>query len=244
MKLLLVLALALLPCLVFSQKGERIPISKDLELIRISDHAYVHVSWEDSPVFGRFSSNGLIYVQNGQGYLFDTPASDSLTKVLVEWVADSLHTKITGFVPNHWHSDCMGGLKYLQSIGVNSYANQLTIDIARLKGLAEPSHGFKDSLSLDLNGHAVKCYYLGAAHSMDNIVVWIPDEKILFAGCMAKETAAKGMGNTVDGDLTEWPKTIDRVIAKFSSAQIVIPGHGMIGGQEVLRHTRDLLLGH
>lgn len=241
MKALLVLIIGLLSSAGYSQKGERIVISKDLELIRLSEHAWVHVTWEDSPVFGRFSSNGLIYVQNGQGYLFDTPASDSLTQVLVEWVADSLHTKITDFVPNHWHSDCMGGLKYLQSIGVNSYAHQMTIDIARSKGLPVPSHGFKDSLSLELNGHPVKCYYLGAAHSMDNIVVWIPDEKILFAGCMAKEAAAKGMGNTVDGDLAEWPKTIDRVIAKFPSAKIVIPGHGLPGGQEVLKHTQKLL---
>lgn len=242
MKILLVLVLGCLSLWGFAQKGERVPITKDMELIRISDHAWVHVSWEDSPVFGRFSSNGLIYIQNGQGYLFDTPASDSLTQVLVKWVADSLHTKITGFVPNHWHRDCMGGLKYLQSIGVNSYANQTTIDIARTKGLPIPSHGFKDSLSLTFNGHPVNCYYLGAAHSMDNIVVWIPDEKILFAGCMAKEAAAKGMGNTVDGDLTAWPKTIDRVIKKFPSARIVIPGHGQIGGQEVLTHTRELLL--
>lgn len=240
MKLLFVLV-ALLPCFVFAQKGERILISKDLELIRLSDHAYVHVTWENSPVFGRFSSNGLIYLYNGQGYLFDTPSSDSLTKVLVNWLADSLHTKITTFIPNHWHSDCMGGLKYLQSIGVDSYANQLTIDIARSKGLPVPSHGFKDSLSLALNGHPVRCYYLGAAHSMDNIVVWLPDEKILFSGCMAKETAAKGMGNTVDGDLAEWPKTMDKVIARFTSAQIVIPGHGQPGGQEVLKHTRELL---
>jgi metallo-beta-lactamase class B len=241
MKILLVLIVALLPWVGFAQKGESIRISKDMELIRISDHAYVHVTWEDSPVFGRFSSNGLIYIQNGQGYLFDTPANDSLTKLLFDWVADSLHTKITAFVPNHWHSDCMGGLKYLQSIGVESYANQMTIEIARKKGLPVPVHGFKDSLSLALNGHPVKCYYLGAAHSMDNIVVWIPDEKILFAGCMAKESAAKGMGNTVDGDLTAWPKTIDRVIKKFPGVKLVIPGHGQTGGQEVLTHTRELL---
>lgn len=244
MKILLVLVVAILPWIGLAQKGELIRISKDLELIKLSDHAYVHVSWENSPVFGRFSSNGLIYVQNGQGYLLDTPATDSLTRVLVEWVRDSLQTTITTFIPNHWHSDCMGGLKYLQSIGVDSYANQMTISITRSKGLPVPSHGFKDSLSLALNGIPVKCYYLGAAHSMDNIVVWLPPEKILFAGCMAKEAAAKGMGNTVDGDLTQWPKTIDKVMAKFRDATIVIPGHGQIGGQEVLRHTRELLLAH
>lgn len=244
MKILLIaIVLLIVQMTGFAQEYKRIRISKDLELIRLSENAYVHVTWEDSPTFGRFSSNGLIFIQNGQGYLFDTPWTDSLTKVLVDWVADSLHTRITGFIPNHWHSDCIGGLNYLQSIGVNSYAHQMTIDIARLKGLPVPSQGFRDSLSLALNAVPVKCYYLGAAHSMDNIVVWIPSEKILFAGCMAKEVAAKGMGNTVDGDLAAWPKTIDKVMGKFPAARIVIPGHGQIGGQEVLKHTRELLSG-
>lgn len=241
MRLLLALLIGCLPWMGFTQTRHRIHLSNDLELIRLSDHAYVHVSWENSPTFGRFSSNGLIYLQNGKAFLLDTPATDSLTRVLVEYVADSLNATITGFVPNHWHSDCLGGLNYLQSIGVDSYANQMTIDIARSKGLAVPSHGFSDSLSLQLDGHPVQCYYLGAAHSMDNIVVWIPSEKILFAGCMAKEVSAKGMGNTVDGDLTAWPTTIDQVMDRFPLAQIVIPGHGMIGGQEILRHTKELL---
>lgn len=241
--LLIVVVLLVIQMTGFAQEYKRIRISGDLELIRLTENAYVHVSWEDSPTFGRFSSNGLIFLQNGEGYLFDTPATDALTKTLVDWVADSLKSKILGFVPNHWHSDCIGGLKYLQDIGVKSYAHQMTIDIARTKGLAAPAHGFRDSLSLALNGKPVKCYYLGAAHSMDNIVVWIPSEKILFAGCMAKEVAAKGMGNTVDGSLSEWPGTIDKVIAKFPAARIVIPGHGQIGDQEVLKHTRKLLSG-
>lgn len=241
MKLLFALLIGWLPWLGMAQQGERIRISKDLELVKLSEHAYLHVSWENYPTFGRVSCNGLVYLQNGQGFLFDTPASDSLTKVLVDFVADSLHATITGFVPNHWHSDCMGGLKYLHQIGVSSYAHQMTIDIARSKNLPVPAHGFRDSLCLSLSGQPIQCYYLGAAHSMDNIVVWIPSEKILFAGCMAKEISAKGMGNTVDGDLGQWPKTIDKVMAKFPEARIVIPGHGMIGGQEVLRHTGELL---
>lgn len=244
MKILLIVIVSLVIQMTgFAQEYKRISISGDMELIKLSEHAYIHVTLEDSPVYGRFSSNGLIYMENGEGYLFDTPATDALTKKLVDWVADSLKTKIIGFVPNHWHSDCMGGLKYLQDIGVKSYAHQMTIDIARSKGLAVPAHGFRDSLSLHLGDKSIGCYYLGAAHSMDNIVVWIPSEKILFAGCMAKETGARGMGNTVDGSLSEWPGTIDKVMGKFPAARIVIPGHGMIGGQEVLKHTRELLSG-
>ena len=224
-----------------AREYETIKVSGDLELIKISDNAYVHVSYSELPEFGRFSSNGLIYIDSGKGYLFDTPMTDSMTKELVDWIVNSLDIEIVGFVPNHWHADCMGGLNYLHSIGIDSYAHQMTIDIAEAAGLPKPTYGFNDSLFLNLNDKPVECYYHGAAHSLDNIVVWIPDEGILFAGCMVKEYGARGLGNTGDGDLNEYPGTIDKVMARFPLAKIVIPGHGQVGGMELLRHTKELL---
>jgi metallo-beta-lactamase class B len=241
-KMLILLLTGLINVSGFSQEFETIRVSKDIELIKITEHAFIHVSYSELPNYGRFPSNGLIYVDNGKGFLLDTPITDSLTKVLVNWIADSMKIKIIGFIPNHWHNDCMGGLGYLQSIGIDSYANQMTIDISNSKGLPLPAHGFKDSLYLKLNDKSINCYFLGAAHSLDNIVIWIPEEKILFAGCMSKEYNAKGLGNTVDGDLNEWPKTIDKIINKFPTAIIVIPGHGRFGGLELLMHTKELLI--
>lgn len=219
---------------------KRIKVSKDIELIQLSANAYMHVSYGELPHYGRFPSNGLLYVNNGEAFLFDTPINDSLTQQLVMWVKDSMHVSIVGFVPNHWHSDCMGGLKYLQGEHIRTYANQRTIDIAKEKHLAVPAQGFNDSLQLMLGDKRISCYYLGAAHSTDNIVVWLAAEKILFAGCMIKSYQARDLGNTVDGDLLAYPKTIDRLLAKFSMAKIVVPGHGDCGGVELIMHTKEL----
>jgi metallo-beta-lactamase class B len=220
---------------------EIIKIGKDLELIKISDIAFVHVSYATLPEYGRIPANGLIFINNREAFLFDSPWNDSLTKVLVTYLERQMKLKIAGFIPNHWHNDCMGGLKYLQSQGIDSYANQKTIDIAREKHLPLPAHGFKDSLLLHLGDKVISCYYLGAAHSLDNIVVWIPSEKILFPGCMIKSLNSVDLGNVADGDLKAYPATMDRLIKKFRTAEIVIPGHGEIGGYDLLIHTRDLL---
>ncbi len=142
-----------------TQEYETIKVSGDIELIKISENAYVHVSYSELPEFGRFSSNGLIYIDNGKGYLFDTPMTDFLTKELVDRIVDSLDIEIVGFVPNHWHEDCMGGVNYLHSIRIESYAHQMTIG---------------------------------------------------------------------------------KVIARFPTAKIVIPGHGQVGGMELLCHTKEL----
>ena len=117
----------------------------------------------------------------------------------------------------------------------------MTIDLAKANGMPVPRQGFADSLQLVLHDETVDCHFFGGGHSADNIVIWIPSEEILFAGCMVKDIHSKGLGNLSDANLDEWHPTIQRVRAKFSNAKIVIPGHGQIGGKELLEHTSKLL---
>jgi metallo-beta-lactamase class B len=219
----------------------KIWISEDVELIQLSEKAYVHVSVSEIDGFGKVSSNGMILVSNGEAFLFDTPFTNIQTKTLVKGIADSLKAAVSTFIPNHWHEDCLGGLDYLHSQGVKSYANQMTIDLAIEHGKPVPQIGFTDSLHLSFHGEDVYCYYLGGGHSTDNIVVWIPSEKILFGGCMVKDIRSKGLGNISDAKIEEWPTTINKIITQFPDAKIVIPGHGQIGGKELLQHTALLL---
>lgn len=223
-----------------SQALQEYSISPDLKLVRISDHAFLHVTFTNSSVSGRYSSNGLVFISNGQALLFDTPTDDSLTKSLVAFLQDSMKLKITGFVPNHFHEDCMGGLGYILKSKIPSYAGEKTIEIAKKRSLPVPEQGFRDSLRLKVGNESVLCYYPGPAHTEDNIVVWIPSEKILFAGCMCKSIDAVNLGNLADANVEEYGKTIRKVISRFDSAKTVIPGHGNMGDFNLLLHTKEL----
>lgn len=225
----------------FGQNGRmHYQITKDLELIQLSQNAYLHVSWSTFSGYGRVSCNGLLFTNQGEALLFDTPATQEMTMTLVNWLSDSLKIKIVGFVPNHWHSDCMGGLAWLQQQKIKSYASWKTIEIAKKNKLPIPDHHFKDSLQLSLGNQQAKCYYLGPAHTLDNIVVWIPSEKILFAGCMVKCMESDNLGFTGDGDMKNYTGTLRKVLAKFPEAKIVIPGHDEIGGLELIKHTLEI----
>lgn len=213
-----------------------IKISANLEIVKLTEHAYMHISYFDSQ-WGRISSNGLIYLMGSEAFLFDTPMDEPVTMELVNFINDSLKAKVTGFVPNHWHADCIGGLAYLHQKGVESFANKMTIELAIKNGYAAPQKAFTDSLLIH---GKIFCFYPGPAHSLDNIVVWIADERILFGGCMVKDIRAKNMGNFADGDLKSWPSTIKKVMEKFPEVQSIIPGHGMPGNFEILKHTYEL----
>jgi metallo-beta-lactamase class B len=58
---------------------------------------------------------------------------------------------------------------------------------------------------------------------------------------MVRDLTTESMGNTEDADLAAWPSTIARVIAAYPAVRIVVPGHGALGGLELLRHTQALL---
>lgn len=217
-----------------------IKVTEDIELIKISDNSYIHVSYFRSPQYGRFPSNGFLYANKGKAFLFDTPMTDSLTELLINYIINSLKLEIVGFVPNHWHNDCMEGLDLIQEIGIKSYSCELTREIAKSKGLPVPDIGFSDSLILKLGDKEIICKFYGAAHTLDNIIVWFPDEQILFGGCMIRSINSRNLGNTADGDLTEYPKTIEKVLKVYQDAKIVIPGHGPYGGIELIENTLRL----
>lgn len=154
----IIIVLLLFASTLFAQhSSKKLKISNDLEIVQLTSSVYVHISYADFSGFGRVACNGMILKDGDQAFLFDTPPTELLTKQLVDWITQTLKLKVVGFIPNHWHSDCMGGLAYLQSIGVESFANQLTIDIAKAKNLPVPGHGFKDSLNLSLGKQEINC---------------------------------------------------------------------------------------
>ncbi|MBL7742031.1 MAG: subclass B1 metallo-beta-lactamase [Chitinophagaceae bacterium] len=217
-----------------------ININNNLRLIRLSKHAYIHEAFSMTETWGRIGSNGMLLIENGKAFLFDTPMTDSVTRQLLVYIQDSMKLTITGFITADWHGDSMGGLQAVKEKGIPSYAGERTIKIAMEKGLPVPDHGLADSTTISFGSFHLVGRYFGPAHTMDHIVVWIPEEKILFADCMVKETASKDLGYTDDGDLKAYASTLQKVKAAFPLAKIVVPGHGQHGGMKLVDHTITL----
>ncbi len=224
-----------------AQTNKNIIIDDDIQLIHIEDSVYVHLTWETSESFGRFPSNGLIFIKNGQAIMVDTPFDNEKTKRLTEYLQDSMHVEIKKLIIGHFHNDCLGGLEYIQSKGIESVANKLTIEKCKELELPIPTISFVDSLLFDFNGELIDCHYFGGGHSFDNIIVWIPNKKILFGGCLIKSSNSRGLGNLSDAVVADWDNTVRKVLNHCSDIKFVIPGHGAIGGSELLTHTIELV---
>lgn len=219
----------------------QIQINNDIQLIHLQDSIFIHVTWEDSEQYGRFPSNGMIIIKDGEGIMIDTPMDDEKTKVLTEYVERNFKVKFTKLIIGHYHSDCMGGINYIHKRGIKSICGSPTYKKCKAYKLTMPVQSFKKYLQIDLNGLILECRYLGGGHTEDNIVVYIPEKKILFGGCLIKSANSKGLGNTADADIGQWDITVQKVIDTYGSCKTVIPGHGKYGGPELLSHTVKLV---
>jgi metallo-beta-lactamase class B len=227
-----------------AQSGKTFIIDEDIQLIHLQDSIYIHKTYHYFEAFGRFSSNGLVMIKNGQALLVDTPIDNAKTEKLASYIKDSLGAEIKQLVIGHFHEDCLGGLEYLKSIGVSSLANSLTVAKCKTDSLSIPSESFTGSKTFSFNGEAIACRFFGGGHSFDNIMVWLPNQKILVGGCMVRASAAKGLGNLSDAVLAEWDGSIQKVWDAYPNANSVIPGHGNYGGTELLSHTIELVKAH
>lgn len=196
-------------------------------------------SWDKTYIHICQNNNGLVFINEGKALIVSTPDSDSETQNLIDWVTEEQKAEIIGYVIDRWHPDAMEGLDIVLKNQIETYSFRLTQQIAKDKGLPVPKNGFDKKLVIKVSNDSVICHYLGESHTKDGIVVWIPNEKILFGGNGIRNYNG-WIGNIADANLNDWSETAEKVKNHYGSAKFVVPGHGKYGGAELIDYTIDL----
>lgn len=217
-------------------------IHDDLRAELVAPGVWRHVSYKEVSGFGRVPANGLLVIGEASTALIDTPWNDEQTRSLFDWVEARFGEKIGHVVATHSHGDCMGGLAEAHRRGAMSHALELTAEFARKAESPVPRETFARHHEIPLGGVELELRYFGGGHTRDNIVVWIPQRKVLFGGCLVKRKGG-GAGNTAEADIAAWPATLRKVMRAYPDAQVVIPGHGKPGGLDYLEYTAKLAEG-
>jgi glyoxylase-like metal-dependent hydrolase (beta-lactamase superfamily II) len=107
-------------------------------------------------------------------------------------------------------------------------------------GLTHPHQTFEREATLWM-GREVQLLHLGRGHTAGDSVVWLPHEKILFAGDLIEDKCALYCG---DAYLRDWLVTLEQL--ESLGAETVVPGRGdvIVGAaqvQQAITHTRTFL---
>lgn len=211
-------------------------------------------------------SNSLLAVMgNGDILLVDTPYTPKAMEMVLSWIQIKFGKRNIKAINTHFHIDRLGGNEALVKVNIPIFSSELTINAIKTRGqnslnlvaswltddlMKEYYHHFKyilptnifsskKGLTLNFGDEVVAIKYLGVGHSKDNLVVYLTKKKVIFGGCMIFSLEATKAGNVSDGNINEWKKTLDLIDTK--NYDLVIPGHGKIGGLELIKHTKEIL---
>ena len=102
-----------------------------------------------------------------------------------------------------------------------------------------PDITFDEKKVIELGGERIELLNLGPAHSPGDIIVWLPQKKLVISGDMAFHQRMLPLFEHTD--TAAWIETWDAFEAL--GAEVVIPGHGEPTDMAtVTRYTRDYLL--
>ncbi|MEV7289255.1 MBL fold metallo-hydrolase [Streptomyces sp. NPDC093252] len=216
-------------------------------LLEIADgvHAY-----EQLPGGWCMNNAGLI-ADRGRAVLVDTAATRARARRLREAVERVVPGGPDTVVNTHFHGDhVFGNVEFTPAATVVAH-DQTRSDIAEAgHGLCQlwpgvdwgdiplvlPDVTFPDEMTLRAGGLTVRLLHAGPAHTPGDVVAWVPERKVLFAGDVVWSgvTPFVLMGS-VEGSLAALE------VLRALDPEVVVSGHGPVAGPDVLDATAAYL---
>jgi cyclase len=95
--------------------------------------------------------------------------------------------------------------------------------------IVPPSTVFNDQLTYYYGNMPVELMFSGPAHTWGDVMVYLPQQKILFAGDVAFFYVAPFAHN---GHVTKWIEEAGKI--QRMGVDVIVPGHGPLGGKKEL----------
>ncbi|HEX2219600.1 MAG TPA: MBL fold metallo-hydrolase [Gemmatimonadales bacterium] len=204
---------------------------------------------------------GFIVTEAGV-VVIDALASPRQGEQLLRAVRGVTDQPVRWLVLTHHHPDHHFGAVALRKAGARVMAHPdkrvlaaeggedaLIADWVRVVGL-DAMRGFEfantpdrrvtTSDTLRLGGRTIVVTHPGAGHSAGDLIVWLPKDRVLFAGDLLVED---GVSMVVDGSSSELLRVLD--VVESLGAEVIVPGHGAIPERPtaLVQRTRDYLTG-
>ena len=232
-----------------------------LKPIQVAPHTYFVQGFAEmgSSTNQNFISNAGFVVTPTGVVVVDALGSPILAQKLIAEIKKITNQKVVAVIVSHYHADHIYGLQEFKRIGAKIYAqgegrNYLSSETAKQRlivsqrdfapwvnantNLISADVWIDQKLKLSIGGVDFFISRVGPAHAPEDLMVYVPSEKVLFAGDLVFRGRIPFVGNA---DSKGWLKGLDE-IEKFNP-NIVIPGHGnySVKPAEDIAFTRNYL---
>ena len=222
-------------------------------LRRVAPEAYVYVQ----SVGGWFTGNASFIVGRDSVAVIDSLATVQMCKAFLREIRKVTKKPIRYLINTHQHSDhlltnhlfkgavtiCQTNCRLTTVDDAEDVPNvfvDLVPEINFKKTKLTPQDiAFSDRCELFLDGLELKMAYVGPAHTISDIYVYLPERKVVFCGDLLFAPPCTPFA--LQGTITGYVKAIDTLLSL--NAKTYVPGHGPLRpGKRDLELERDYLL--
>ena len=212
-----------------------------------------------SPQNRNFISNAGFVATDDGVVAIDALGSPQLAREFMHEIRRVTGKAVTHVIVTHYHADHIYGLQEFRKRGARILAHRraqeyLSSDTAsgRLAAsrvdlapwideqtqLVTPDEWLDGARELVLGGVKLQVRPVGPAHTPEDLVVFLPAERVLFAGDMVFRGRIPFVGQA---DSRQWVAALDQLLALQPA--VLLPGHGALStaAREDLQLTRDYL---
>jgi glyoxylase-like metal-dependent hydrolase (beta-lactamase superfamily II) len=227
-------------------------------LTKIADGVYSYVDVKHATAQNSFGANAGIVIGKDGIVVIDTLISAKEAKTLIKDVRTISDKPIKYVVNTHMHLDHTFGNCEFEKLGAGiiastvgkqemmSYAGPalkkasafgLTEQDMEGTGICYPAITFEKKMEIDLGDRTVVLVHTGHSHTEGSIIVFVPDQKTLFAGDILFTNYHPNMKN---GDIDGWVKALDFILTM--DATTIVPGHGPVSGKKDVLDMKSYLV--
>ncbi|MCP2262598.1 cyclase [Streptoalloteichus tenebrarius] len=210
------------------------------EMTEVADGVFAYVQ----PDGGWCLNNAGVLVTPGTTTVIDTAATETRARALRARIAELTPVVPRTVINTHSHGDhTFGNFVFTPDAEVVAHErnraevieNDLALrnlwpDVCWGEVVVHPATTtFADRLTLHRDDLRVELFHPGPAHTTNDVVVWVPERRVLFTGDIAMSGCAPFvLMGSVSGSL----EVLERL--RGLGAETVVCGHGPVGGPEVL----------
>jgi glyoxylase-like metal-dependent hydrolase (beta-lactamase superfamily II) len=101
-------------------------------------------------------------------------------------------------------------------------------DLLKDRVVTAPTVTFNDFLDLSLGDVTLELIYFGKAHSESDIIIYIPELKLLMTGDLFFPGGRASVGDVDKQDVEQWEKAVQWLSSRANDIDVVVSGHGQI----------------
>jgi glyoxylase-like metal-dependent hydrolase (beta-lactamase superfamily II) len=182
----------------------------------INTHAH-HDHYRGNTVFPEAQVVGH---ENGPGEMVTYWKAPEQVAASLEAIADEYKAKLHGSSPD--------SEEYYHNLIQHTRYQSAYQDARKKVPIRKPDLVFQDSLHMDMGDITLELKYFGSCHSSSDILVYIPELKILFAGDLMFQYGRPSIRDQNMTDRELWKKAICWSEKRMDKIETVIGGHGQV----------------